>query len=102
MTARDVHRGPGRALFGNPGVDILWEPEEGRCPCCSGPRTTVRGFSSHGDPRPGRYVVMCFACWNRIQSGTIVSSSEWVEEEAIVFVQTGGRRGGRGGEAKAA
>lgn len=68
-------------------MDILWPPEEGGCACCRRVRTTVRGFSYDGLTGLGvsGYVVMCFACWNRMQIGTIVSSQEWVEKEAIVF-----------------
>jgi hypothetical protein len=29
---------------------------------------------------------LCFACWDRMQDGTVVSSSEWREDVAIAFV----------------
>jgi hypothetical protein len=67
-------------------MDILWHPEKGFCPCCRGPRTTVRGFSTgKAGGGCGAYIVMCFPCWNRMQVGTLVSSKEWKAREVIVF-----------------
>jgi hypothetical protein len=63
-------------------MQILWEPEEGRCAECGEFSHDIRGFSAEG-----RYFRLCFACWNLVQDGTIINSNEWRESLSYVFHQ---------------
>ena len=64
-------------------MDILWQPESGRCSHCGHSFKTVRRYTTD------RYhVIFCFGCWKRAQKGKrelIVSRQEWLDDTAMNF-----------------
>lgn len=61
--------------------NILWRPEPGICAQCGESFKEVRRFTTNN-----WHTVYCFACWSVDQNGCIVSSLDWADDEAIVFI----------------
>ncbi len=61
-------------------MDILWEPENGKCTECGDPDCLVRRYSSLGRSR-----TFCYPCWGAHQSPYVMSSHEWADDECVTF-----------------
>ena len=64
-------------------MDILWQPESGRCSHCGRKFRAVRRYTTD------RYhVFFCHSCWKRAQIGKeelVVDKSEWKDDTAMTF-----------------
>lgn len=62
-------------------LQILWEPEEGRCECCGDVTSKTRSFT-----RSGRHDRLCYGCWMSMDPKAVTLSVEWDEEECVTFM----------------
>lgn len=65
-------------------MEVLWEPENGACTECGTPNCRVRRYSSSGILR-----TFCYPCWSTAQEPYIMSSSDWTDDDRVVFELVG-------------
>jgi len=64
-------------------MDILWQPEPGKCSHCERAYKSVRRFTTDK-----YHVIFCFYCWKKAQKGKqelVVNKEEWVDDTAMTF-----------------
>lgn len=64
-------------------MDILWQPESGKCSHCGRKSKMVRRFTYDR-----RHVIFCFSCWKKAQHGKhefLVNRDEWKDDIAMAF-----------------
>jgi hypothetical protein len=59
-------------------MNILWEPEEGRCTECDSSVGHVRRFTTGG-----RHYIFCRYCWNTLTDYGL-GNVEWLEDSHII------------------
>lgn len=64
-------------------MDILWQPEPGKCSHCGRRFKQVRRFTSDR-----HHVIFCYSCWKKAQNGKqelTVNKEEWKDDTAMQF-----------------
>lgn len=64
-------------------MEILWQPEPGKCHHCGRKFKLVRRFTTER-----HHVIFCYSCWQKAQEGKqelFVNRKEWKDDTAMKF-----------------
>lgn len=61
-------------------MNILWNPETGRCAKCSKKSKSVRRFTYDN-----KHMILCYECWASLHDDTIIDSKKWIDNTTYMF-----------------